>query len=109
LKQAGHSSFRDATGDILEYMPIYDFHLLPEQSSDFIPYKQAEFIPYVNVDPRYESGTGAWTGQFKGRGISSSEWSVTLYDWNTLYAKTDFSKITDILIHIDTIGQCCYN
>jgi len=108
LRQAGHSSFRNASGDILEYIPIYDSHLLTEDSDTFIPSKQAEFVTYVNVDPRYQSGTGQWVGAFKGRGLSSSEWTVTLFDWNPAYARTDLSKITDILLYIDTIGQCCY-
>ena len=99
---------RDSNGDVLEYIPIYEFHLLSVIADDFSPSKTGRVDAFVNKDPRNESG-GTWTGSFKGRGLSSSEWTVRVFDWKTSCAKTDFSRITDILFHIDTIGQCCYD
>lgn len=108
LKQSGHSSLRNEDGDIAEYIPVSEYHNLFEARGDFIPSKEAEIIASINVDPRYQTSTGTWSGAFKGRGITSSAWEMTIFDWNAIYPKTDFSKITDIRINIDTIGECCY-
>ena len=62
-------------------------------------------LPFINIDPRYQTGPGEWKGAFKGRGISSSEWRMLLL--NSL-GDTDLSKIQDIQIHLDTVGECCY-
>lgn len=108
LRQTGHSSLRNGFGEVVSYIPISNFHFLFEGGGDFVPYKEAEFVAYTNAtDPRTQSG-GAWTGGFKGRSISASNWEVELFDWNVVYPATDLSKITDIQIHMDTIGECCY-
>ena len=109
LKRTGHSSFRNATGDIRSYIPIYDVFMLPKLpdpgSTTITPSKTADFYAFVSIDPRTQTGiTGSWTNAFHGWGLSSSDWSLTLYD-NTL--KTQTSKINDITIYIDTIRQCC--
>jgi hypothetical protein len=108
LRQTGHSSLRNSSGGVTVYIPISNFHFLFEGGGDFVPYKEAEFVAYTNaIDPRTQSG-GSWTGGFKGRSISSSNWELELFDWNLIYPATDLSKITDLQIHLDTIGQCCY-
>lgn len=108
LQQSGHSSLRTELGDIAEYIPVSEYHFLFEGSGDYSPSKQAEVIASVNVDPRFQTNTGTWSGAFKGRGITSSQWQVTVFDWNAIYPKTDFSKITDVMINLDTIGECCH-
>uniref|UniRef100_UPI0025EB39EC hypothetical protein n=1 Tax=uncultured Thiodictyon sp. TaxID=1846217 RepID=UPI0025EB39EC len=108
LRQTGHSSLRNGFGEVVSYIPISNFHFLFEGGGDFVPYKEAEFVAYTNAtDPRTQSG-GTWTGGFKGRSISASNWEVELFDSRVMYPATDLSKITDIQIHMDAIGECCY-
>lgn len=105
LTQTGHSSFRNSTGDILEYIPVYDYQFLLEGSGDYAPYKQVQMLPFINVDPRQQTGTGEWKGAFQGRGVSSSQWSMLLLN---SYGDINLGKIQDIILYIDTIGACCY-
>lgn len=108
LSRTGPSSFRDSQGGIREYVPVYNYNFLFEGGGEYLPVKEVEFIPFIKVDPRLESGTGSWTGAFFGTGITSSEWEIKVFDWNSVYTKTDFNKITDIQFYFDTLGSCCY-
>lgn len=108
LSKIGPSSLRDGQGEIREYIPVYDYNFLFEGSGDYLPSKEVEFIPFTKVDPRLQSGTGSWTGAFFGMGITSSDWEARIFDWNAVYAKTNFSKIYDIQFFFDTLGSCCY-
>ncbi len=110
LRQSGHSSLRDAFGDVVEYIPVGDFHFLFQGGDQYLPFKEAEFNAFVNADdPRTESG-GTWTGAFKGRSVSSSDWNLELFDGRVVppVVEIDLSKIEDIQVHLDTIGECCY-
>ena len=104
LRQTGHSSLKDGNGTFHEYIPVYDSHFLFEGSGDYIPSTGDEIVAFIG-DAREGGQFGTWTGKFKGKSISSSDWSMEIFDWNSFYKKTDFSKITDILLHVDTIAQ----
>lgn len=110
IKQLGHSTLRNQLGVVQEYIPVTNYHFLFEQGTgNYTPFKEAEITSFINVfDPRNTPGTGTWTGAFKGRSISSSEWEIKIFDANQLFTPTDFTKITDIQLNIDAIGECCY-
>lgn len=109
LRQIGHSSLRDSFGDIVDYIPVGDMHFFLTGSGDYLPIKEAEFNAYFEAaDPR-AGGNGAWTGNFKGRSLSSSNWEIELFDSDPLYPRTDWSRLTDIRLYFDTIGECCWN
>lgn|GEM_PF-2059850 len=104
LKQTGHSSLKDGSGVFHEYIPVYDFHFLLEGTGEYLPSTEAEIISFIG-DAREDGRYGTWTGKFKGKSISSPNWEIEIFDWNALYGKTDFGKLTDVRLHIDTIAE----
>jgi len=104
LQQTGHSSLKDGGGIFHEYIPVYDAHFLFEGSGDYAPSTQSETVAFIG-DAREGGLYGSWTNKFKGKSISSSNWEMEIFDWNPVYKKTDFSKLTDIYLNIDTIAE----
>jgi hypothetical protein len=109
LRKNGHSTLRDAFGDIQEYISYTDFYRHPQEPIVLSSYREGEFSAFVNEeDVQKPTGSGTWTGSFKGLGITSSEWVIEIFDDNVLYPPTDFNEILDIRIHMHTIGECCF-
>jgi len=107
LKQAGHSTLRDAAGQFFEYIPVNDryFVISDEWQASYKDYRERTWSAFFNTDPATQSGE-RWTDAFKGRSIVSPGWDMELIDGDLSDAqKMDLSKITDVSIYMDIIGE----
>ena len=104
LRQSGHSTVRDSHLQFREYIIVTDSNFLFTQSNqDYQPSTDGYFFAFqqqVSFDDPFAIYNN-WTPVFKGKGISSSNWEIQVYNQEGI----DFSKVYDMEFYFSTIRQ----
>ena len=104
LRQSGHSTVRDSHLQFREYIIVTDSNFLLTQSNqDYQPSTDGYFFAFqqqVSFDDPFAIYNN-WTPVFKGKGISSSNWEIQVYNQEGI----DFSKVYDMEFYFSTIRQ----
>lgn len=103
LTMKGTQTFLNRDSEIVEYVPVSEYLNMQVADTDNTLITKGSFDAFINEDPDAAS-LHEWTNSFKGRSIASANWSLVIEDFSYPY-DLDWSKVTDIIIYMDTMGN----
>lgn len=99
----GTQTFLNRQNEIVEYVPASEYLNMQVADIDDSLVTVGSFDAFINVDPDSYS-MHEWSNSFKGRSIASANWKLLIEDFSYPY-DVDWSKVTDIVIYMDTMGN----